>query len=641
MPAAAKRRLSPILSAIRRAQTVWYQLDHTDADPFVFLGYISHGIKNFAPDFGETIFPYLTEANDELLRFPERAVDLLLNEILNTIEQPFILVLDDYHHIGRETIVHQLVDRLLQYSSDMLHIDNHDARFAAARDYAPPLAIRRAGHHARRFAFYRRRSARAFPANFECRAERRGNRRISQAHARLDYGFAARPAGRRAARFIRSRTLRRRIDLHEILQQSEKDIFDYFAEEVFSREPEDMQNLLLHLSLLESLPLDVCSRLFPDMRCSADSAGTGAEKRFSDGRRRRQNRRGISASPAFPRFSAAPPARGNRARRGRRGKKPHRRVFSRETINGKKPCRIFCSKPKISSGRRRSSPKTAANGWRAARLRRSSIFAEKIPLEFLEKFPRALASQSRNRAPAGRNRKIFKSFAAAPSNCFTTKKTRSAKPKHCIRWRAWRGAKANAAKLSNFWKKPKNWLTKIRKRILKCANTRGLCLIAQGAWTNAEQQFRLALELAEKQSQRALHSPDHAQSGFAFRLSRRFRRGAALVQANFSRRPARHAAAAGSNRAFECRAAASLSRRIRRNRNASGTGSLELCQLYNLKPLRGEIFEAYGNFYRDKQRFHARRRILRAGAKSLRRSGSKSRHARVGRGTREILPAAR
>ena len=31
--------------------------------------------------------------------------------------------------------------------------------------------------------------------------------------------------------------------------------------------------------------------------------------------------------------------------------------------------------------------------------------------------------------------------------------------------------------------------------------------------------------------------------------------------------------------------------------------ALEICQLYDLKSLRGEIFEAYGNFYRDRQDF--------------------------------------
>src|ERR1700755_1603783 len=128
-----------LISDFIRSETrpsVWYQLDHTDADPFVFLGYITHGIRNFAPDFGETVLPYLTEARDELLRFPERAIDLLLNEVLENIKQPFIIVLDDYHHIGRDTVVHTLVDRLLQYSSELIHL------IITTRDL-PPLAIMR------------------------------------------------------------------------------------------------------------------------------------------------------------------------------------------------------------------------------------------------------------------------------------------------------------------------------------------------------------------------------------------------------------------------------------------------------------------------------------------------------------------
>ena len=95
------------------------------------------------------ILPYCRKATDELLRFPERAVDLLLNEILETIEQPFFLVLDDYHHIGRETIVHKFVDRLFAVFFGDDSFDYHDARFAAAGDYAPPFAIRRLDHYAR------------------------------------------------------------------------------------------------------------------------------------------------------------------------------------------------------------------------------------------------------------------------------------------------------------------------------------------------------------------------------------------------------------------------------------------------------------------------------------------------------------
>src|SRR3982751_6632902 len=115
---------------------VWYQLDHTDADPIVFLGYVAQGIRNVCPGFGDAIFPYLAEAGEEVLRYPERAADLLTNEILNSVEQPIILVLDDYHHIGRQTIVHKIVDRMLQYSSELLHL------IITTRDL-PPLAIMR------------------------------------------------------------------------------------------------------------------------------------------------------------------------------------------------------------------------------------------------------------------------------------------------------------------------------------------------------------------------------------------------------------------------------------------------------------------------------------------------------------------
>ena len=45
---------------------VWYQLDHTDADPLAFLGYVTFGIQQLVPAFGQAMFPYLKEAAGEL-----------------------------------------------------------------------------------------------------------------------------------------------------------------------------------------------------------------------------------------------------------------------------------------------------------------------------------------------------------------------------------------------------------------------------------------------------------------------------------------------------------------------------------------------------------------------------------------------
>src|SRR5947207_5277087 len=53
---------------------VWYQLDHTDADPAAFLGYLAQGIRQRVPGFGDITFPYLQQSND-LAQQPERAAD--------------------------------------------------------------------------------------------------------------------------------------------------------------------------------------------------------------------------------------------------------------------------------------------------------------------------------------------------------------------------------------------------------------------------------------------------------------------------------------------------------------------------------------------------------------------------------------
>src|SRR5678816_1634044 len=248
--------------------TVWYQLDHTDADPIVFLGYIAHGIKNLYPAFGEAIFPYLSEANEEMLRVPERAADLLINEILQSVEQPFILVLDDYHHIGRDTVVHQIVDRLLQYSSDLVHL------IITTRD-VPPLAIMRRRTQSAALVIDRDdllftddevRELFRKTLNVELKAEE-----ITEYRGRTHGWITALQLVRQVAeQEMHTASDAKPLDLHNVLQQSEKDIFDYFAEEVFSRESDETRALLMQLALLESLQLDLCSALFLDLLCSAE-----------------------------------------------------------------------------------------------------------------------------------------------------------------------------------------------------------------------------------------------------------------------------------------------------------------------------------------------------------------------------------
>ncbi len=46
---------------------------------------------------------------------------------------------------------------------------------------------------------------------------------------------------------------------------------------------------------------------------------------------------------------------------------------------------------------------------------------------------------------------------------------------------------------------------------MKCANTRGLCLVALGEWTAAELEFRSALQLAQDSNDESIHEVDKSQ----------------------------------------------------------------------------------------------------------------------------------
>jgi ATP/maltotriose-dependent transcriptional regulator MalT len=108
-----------------RSQThccLWYQLDHTDADPAVFLGYIVQGMRQIIRDFGQATLDYLLQEAAEVNQHPERAVDMLISDLLDSIDEEMILVLDDYSRLGSATKVHVVVERLLAYLPDVMRV---------------------------------------------------------------------------------------------------------------------------------------------------------------------------------------------------------------------------------------------------------------------------------------------------------------------------------------------------------------------------------------------------------------------------------------------------------------------------------------------------------------------------------------
>ncbi len=581
----------------QKHRSVWYQLDHTDADPVVFLGYVARGIKNLYPEFGEAIFPYLSEANEEMLRFPERAADLLINEILQWVEQPFILVLDDYHHIGRDTVVHKIVDRLLQYSSDLVHL------IITTRDL-PPLAIMR--RRSQSAALVLTRDDLLFTDDEVRELFRKTlhvelkDAEIAEYRGRTHGWITALQLVRQVAeQEMHAATDAAPLDLHHVLQQSEKDIFDYFAEEVYSRESEETRGLLMSLSLLESLQLDLCSVLFPDLRCSATLPQLAQKNVFLTVAGDGQSSEEYRFHPLFRDFLM----RRMRAESGQTKVAEERNRIADYFLQNRKWEMALPYLLDAHNFERAASVIAETGGeWIAAGAFTSlGFFVERVPDQDLETFPRALlhkAEIARLQGETERSSALL--YRAVKLLSDAGDSTGEAEALHSLASLARRrGRHAQAFELLE---RAEALVPQASETFMKCANTRGLCLIVLGKWAEAEQQFRVALELAEKLSNEqyirlvthnlALAPGFRGDFGEALRWFKRiFREDQPDKQLPQEAIGHLNVARLHLYRGEFDETEKHLNR------------ALELCQLYNLRFLRGEIFEAYANFYREKNDF--------------------------------------
>ena len=576
----------------QRRPYVWYQLDHTDADPIVFLNYVALGIKDLESNFGDALISYLGEANEDLVRSPERAADLLINEILQSIVQPFILVLDDYHHIGTDTVVHKIVDRILQYSSELLHL------IITTRDL-PPLAITR--RRSQKKALVIDRNDLLFTDD-EVRELFRNSLNVELDDSELavyrdrTHGWvtALQLVRQVAEKEAEDEPAAAQAGLSDILKRTEKDIFDYFAEEVFAREDSETKELLLSLSLLRSLPLEQCSMVFPDLRCSAALPELVQKNVFvtvaGDGTESEEYR----LHPLFRDFLL----RRLRSEIGQAGVTRERNRIAEVFLEND---HWELALPFLLGAENfdRAAEVIADRGdeWIATGAIRSlEDFIEKIPIQFLEKHPRSLlfkAEIARLQGETGRATVLLNNAV----ELFQKKKEGAleADALHSLASLARRRARPDEA--LDLLETAEKLVDPDSETYMKCLNTRGLCYIAKGDWNEAEQQFRAALELAEARSNEqyirliahnlALAPGFRGDFGEALKwLYKMFRE---YTGQKFPQEAIGHLNVARMH----------LYRGEFEKTESNLRSALELCQLFDLKSLLPEVFEAYGNFYRE------------------------------------------
>ena len=571
---------------------VWYQLDHTDADPTVFLGYLTYGIQQRIEHFGETMFAYLQQSQ-ELAQQPKLAADVFLNEVLESVEQKLIVVLDDYHHLGTETPVHAVLDRLIAYLPDVIHV------IIISRDI-PPLTLAR----------LRSQDSLAIID----RTDLLFTDEETQELFRKVFGLALtteqlREYGERTHGWITALQLVRQVaqrqvalgareqapDPLAVLHQSERDIFEYFAEEVFAAEPPKIQHYLMRIALLDRIEVETCARLFPGVISSAalpalvrgnvfmTVAGDGGSEEYrlhplfqSFLRRRLRSEAGLA---------------GVAAEHARYAQYFLERAAWEQAVRHLLEAENFDRAAEIIAER--------GSAWIASgKLGSLASLSEALPSAALDAHPRALAYRgevARLRGEFDSAQNLFRRAIAALRE--KADREGEAEALHSLATIARRrGDHASAFEYLDRAVELTEATSVVR---IKCGNTRGLCLVSRGEWTAAEHEFRLALQSAEEQSDEyhirlithnlGLPALMRGDFGEALRWLRR------MLRTDTTESPIPQEAWAYLNIA-RCH----LYRGELEDCERHLDRALERCQLFNLVGQLGETFEAYGNLYRER-----------------------------------------
>jgi LuxR family maltose regulon positive regulatory protein len=572
---------------------VWYQLDHTDADPAVFLGYLAYGIQQQVPNFGDTMFAYLQQAH-ELAQQPERAVDVLLNEILEGVEQQLIIVLDDYHHLGPDTPVHEVVDRLVAYLPDVIHV------IIVSRD-VPPLTLARL------------RSQDSL--SIVDRADLLFTDEEIQELFRKVFGLALTPEqlreyGQRTHGWITALQLVRQVARRQIasdsqqeqapdplavLHQSERDIFEYFAEEVFAAEPPDIQQFLTRIALLDRIEVETCARLYPQVRSPVALPALVRGNVFmtvaSDGRGEEYRLHPLFQSFLRRRLRAEIGLAGVADEHARCAQYFLERAAWEQAVRHLLEAEDFEHAAEIIAQH--------GSAWIASgKLASLASLAEALPSAVLEAHPRALAHRaevSRLRGEFDAAQNLFRRATVALRQKGDAEG--EAEALHSL---------ATIARRHGDYESAFGYLDRAVELTgpasvvrTKCGNTRGLCLVAMGEWTTAEREFRVALQSAEERNDEhhirlvthnlGLPAMVRGDFGEALHWLRR------MLRTESGEPPIPQEAWAHLNIA-RCH----LYRGEMEDCEQHLDRALERCQLFNLVGQRGETFEAYGNLYRER-----------------------------------------
>jgi LuxR family transcriptional regulator, maltose regulon positive regulatory protein len=251
---------STLVSAWLRRQNIsssWLSLDSSDNDPGQFLSYFVGALQRYDPALGQSQINRIQTAGvaDSEAVYSD-VIKCLINEIAAS-PAPFLLVIDDCHLLKNQTVL-QLLNFLVEYQPEQLRLI-----LLSREDLPLPLSRLRV----RKKIVEIRQTDLQFSPD-EAEDFLREGMGISQLTPEEILILDRRTEGWIAGLQLAGLSIKSDPDPSHFIQSftgSDRYILDYFMEEVFTRQPEDVQKFLLATSILERFSAPLCDIVLAEM----------------------------------------------------------------------------------------------------------------------------------------------------------------------------------------------------------------------------------------------------------------------------------------------------------------------------------------------------------------------------------------
>lgn len=234
---------------------VYYHLEKSDAEPVVFFSYLIAGIRRIEIEFGKK-----TERLSHFFNYPQRYLEIIvstfINEFIEHITDNLYIILEDYHALYPA----EQIDTILTYLLD--HLPPHLHLIITSR-VAPPISISQlhaqneilelGSEHLR---FTRDEIKNLFSEVYSLSLKTSELDWI-ETHSegwptslRLMLQSSNYFEGRKSSGYIRR--------ILESYYQSQSNLFNYFAQEIYNQEPKNTRQFLVDCSVLGWLTPQLC-----------------------------------------------------------------------------------------------------------------------------------------------------------------------------------------------------------------------------------------------------------------------------------------------------------------------------------------------------------------------------------------------